>query len=187
VTRLGQQENVVHNSFQHGRNNGHPPMTQICCQGSQRLSNPFPNLTQKQAEAIEAATQTVVATTTTMTESSSGTVIEHDTLSVSNDAATSPPTITGTIPLKQRGYNLNPAKAGNLFISRTREREDADRDSKNPATEPVTRHETDTEDELCDSLAIAARDLQQADGVPVVAQVQPALAGHNAFIQSRWE
>jgi hypothetical protein len=136
-----------------------------------------------------------------------------DTPSVSNDAATSPPTIFGTIPCKQQGYNLNPAEGGNLFLSH--KREDAvlfhNRDSKNPARELVAHHETDTEGELCDSPAIAARDIQQADGVPVVAQVQPtaaeqipsvpccepdipsalltgeALAGHNAFVQSRWE
>jgi hypothetical protein len=95
------------------------------------------------------------------------------------------------------------------------EREDAvlfhGPDSKNPAKEPVARHETDAEGELCDSPAIAARDTQQADGAPIVAQVpltaaeqippvpccEPdipsamltgeALTGHNAFVQSRWE
>jgi hypothetical protein len=70
------------------------------------------------AKAIEAATRMVAATTTIMTELSSGTVIEDNTLSVSNDAATSPRTIIGTIPRKTRGYNLNPADAGNLFLSR---------------------------------------------------------------------
>jgi hypothetical protein len=177
---------------------------------------PLPNLNVKTvANAIEAATRTVAATTTTTTELSSGTVIEDDTPSVSNDAATSPPTIIGTIHHKIRGYNLNPAKAGNLLLSCKCEREVAvlfhDRDSKNPAKEPVARHPTDTEGELCDSLAIAARNIQQADGVPVVVQVQPtaaeqippvpccepdiptalltgeALAGHNAFVQSRWK
>jgi hypothetical protein len=86
-----------------------------------------------------------------------------------------------------------------------------DSDSKNPAKEPVAHHGTDTEGELCDSLAIAACNIQQANGAPIVAQVQPttavqiqsvpccepdiptallageALAGHNAFVQSKWE
>jgi hypothetical protein len=52
------------------------------------------------AEAIEVATRTVAATITATTELSSDTVIEDDTPSVSNDAATSPPTIIGTIPRK---------------------------------------------------------------------------------------
>jgi hypothetical protein len=88
--------------------------------GKPAAVQPPPNLGVKTvAKAIEAATRTVAATTTTTTELSCGTVIEDDTPSVSNEAATSPPTIIGTIPWKQLGYNLNPAKAGNLFLSRS--------------------------------------------------------------------
>jgi hypothetical protein len=83
-----------------------------------------------------------------------------------------------------------------------------DRDSKNPDREPVARHKMDTKGKLSDSPAIAARDTQQADGAPIMAQVQAvqippvpccepdiptalltgeALLGHNTFVQSRWE
>jgi hypothetical protein len=75
----------------------------------------------------------------------------------------------------------------------------------------VTRREMDAKGELGDSPAIAAREIQQADGAPIVVQVQPtaavqiqpipccepdiptalltgeALAGHNAFVRSKWE
>jgi hypothetical protein len=139
--------------------------------GEPEVVQPLPTLDAKTvAEAIEAATRTVAATTTTTAEPSSGTVTEDDIPSVSNEAATSPPTIIGAIPQKQRGYNINPAEAGNLFLTRIREREEAvlslDKDAKIPAKEPVARKETDTGDALSDSPAIAARNIKQAEGQP---------------------
>jgi hypothetical protein len=86
-----------------------------------------------------------------------------------------------------------------------------DRDSNNPAKETAAHNEKDTGGEQSDSPAIVACNIQQADGAPIVARVQPtaavqippvpccepdipsdaltgeSLAGHNAFIQLRWE
>jgi hypothetical protein len=65
-------------------------------------------------------------------------------------------------------------------LSRICEKEDAvlfpDRDSKNPAQEPVLRQKRDTEGELSHSPAIAAHDIQPADSARIEADVPPMTA-----------